>query len=226
MRHLIGAVSASAVLLFAPAYALNNPLPGSSAVIDKVSSNAVIAFLQGAGVAASYVGEEPSGDKTIVATAGTQTAYIILRNCDGSGPGAGCGLVQPFGRFNAQGVTFDQINNFNMNVGINSFAGLFPDGTGLVASKTYLNGGVTFEHAKFGIATLFADLDRLAASINPGVLARTSWKKALPDQGLVMSLPSLPDGSAPHVNAVGTGGPGLLTGEMRAVLASGGVATD
>ncbi len=222
MRHLIGAVSASAVLFFAPAFAQNNPLPGSSAIIDRVSSNAVIAFLQGAGAGASFVGEEPNGDKTVVATAGTQTAYIILRNCDGSGPDARCGLVQPFGRFNAQGVTFDQINSFNLNVGINSFAGLFPDGTGLVANKTYLNGGVTFEHVKFGIATLFADLDRLAAAIKPSVIARVSWETTSPDAGLVMSLPSLPDGSAPHVNAVGTAGQGLLTAEMRAVLASGG----
>lgn len=226
MRYLTGAILASIVVVSAPASAQNNPLPGSSAVIDKVSPNAVIAFLQGAGAGASFAGEEVSGDKTIVVTAGNQTAYIILRNCDGAGPGAGCGLVQPFGRFNAQGVTFDQINNFNMNVGINSFAGLFPDGTGLVASKTYLNGGVTFDHVKFGIATLFADLDRVAAAIKPGVIARVSWETTSPDAGLVMSLPSLPDGSAPHVNAVGTAGQGLLTGEMRAVLASGGVAAN
>lgn len=226
MRYLIGAIMAAAVVVNAPANAQNNPLPGSSAVIDKVSSNAVIAFLQGAGVGATFAGEEASGDKTVVVTSGTQTAYIILRNCDGSGPNAGCGLVQPFGRFNAQGVTFDQINNFNMNVGINSFAGLFPDGTGLVASKTYLNGGVTFEHVKFGIATLFADLDRMAAAINPGVIASVSWEKASPYQGLVMGLPSLPDGSAPHVNAVGTGGLGLLTEEMRAVLATASVAAN
>lgn len=226
MRHYFGAIAAIALLCPAPASAQTNPLPGASPVITKVTPNEIIAFLQGAGAGAQYLGEEPNGDKTIVSTSGGRTAYIIMRVCEGSGLTGRCNLVQPYGLFDAKGVTYDQMNNFNMNISINSFAGLFPDGRGAVINRTYLNGGVTFAHVQFGIATLFADLDRMANAIKPGVIASVSWEKVTPEQGLMMPRAVLPDGSAPHVNAVGGGQEGLLTEGLRAILTQGGVVID
>jgi hypothetical protein len=226
MRHHVGAVAALAFLCLTPARAQTNPLPGNSPVITKVTPNDVIAFLQGAGAGAQYLGEDSNGDKTIVATSGGRTAYVILRVCEGSGLTGRCNLVQPYGFFDAKGVTYDQMNNFSMNISINSFAGLFPDGRGAVVNRTYLNGGVAFEHVQFGIATLFADLDRMANAIKPGVIASVSWEKVAPEQGLTMPRLTLPDGSAPHVNAVGGGLEGLLTEELRAILTRGGVVLD
>lgn len=221
MKILGGALGALLAFAGGAAVAQSTPFPGAQgAVITKTSTNDVIAFFQRAGLAAQMIAEEADGTKTIEVGGGGDTAYIAMRGCDGQGAAARCEVVQPYGFFNASGVTYDQINNFNLSASAIAVAGLLPDGRGVLGSKIYLNGGVTFANVEYELAVYFADISRLLQAIKPGVIAEVNWNQSPVDGGAVGS-PPLKSRDETHVNAVGAGRMGLLTDEMREILSQG-----
>jgi hypothetical protein len=158
------------------------------------------------------------GTKTIAASAGGDVVHIAMRACAGSGAASPCQLIQPYGFFNGQGVTFDQINNFNMNVGAIATAALLPDSRGIMASKIYLVGGVTKDNVAFELGTYFLDIARLLQSVKPGLVAQISYRpEALTAGTAGYDLPPFPDGQTPHVNFVGEAHGALAPDAIRAL---------
>lgn len=218
------AICALAALAAAQGSALaqNTQLSAQGGVIDKISAAEMIKILQSVELSARLIDDAADGTKTIEASSGGDFAYVALRACEGAGAESGCEVVQPFGFFNAQGVTLEQLNNFNMNLSTIATAALLPD-RGIVATKFYLNGGVTKVNLTFELGLYFADIGRLLEAVKPGAIARISWKAedvAAANAGL--DLPAFPAGESAHVNAVGVERDGLLTEAVQAVLHEAG----
>lgn len=217
MKFVICALGALAAAQ-GSALAQNLQLTPQGGVIQKISSNDMISILQSVQLGARLIDDAADGTKTIEATAGGDTVYIAMRGCDGAGGASLCELVQPYGFFNAQGVTYDQINSFNMNVSGIATAALLPD-RGVMATKIYLSGGVTQANLIYELGVYFSDISRLIQSVTPGVVAKVSYSAAdLAKPNAGVKLPKFPAGEAPHINALGGDADGLMTEAVRAVL--------
>jgi hypothetical protein len=200
------------------ALAQNLQLTPGGAVMQKISSNDLIVILQSAQLAARLIDDAADGTKTIEVSSGGDFVYMAMRGCEGAGGASPCELVQPYGFFNAQGVTLDQVNNFNMNVSGIATAALLPD-RGVMATKIYLNGGVTQSNLVYELSVYFSDITRLLQALKPGAIAQVSYSAedlARPNAGI--DLASFPEAETPHINAIGSARDGLMTQAVRAVL--------
>jgi hypothetical protein len=196
----------------------NLQLTPGGAVMQKISSNDLIAILQSAQLGARLIDDAADGTKTIEVSSGGDFVYMAMRDCEGAGGASPCELVQPYGFFNAQGVTLDQVNNFNMNVSGIATAALLPD-RGVMATKIYLNGGVTQSNLIYELSVYFSDITRLLQALKPGAIAQVSYSAedlARPTAGI--DLPAFLEPETPHINAIGGMRDGLMTQAVRAVL--------
>lgn len=225
MRFLIAAILALFVVL--PAAAQNQLQSNSGALIKTMSPAELVAMLQANNLNASYL-EEGNGGHFVEVNEDGAVVYFALRDCvQGSAITSRCGIIQPFGYYNASGVTFAQINAFNFEQSIIGTAGLTTDGTGIVGAKVYLQAGVSIEHVPFSIGLFFVDLDTLIAAINPGTLASLNYddegirysKVASLSRGLAIEEFQRANGAEWKVNAVGVNAPAFLNDAFRAYLA-------
>ena len=218
---MISRILAASVILCAsaPAFAQNNQFIDGPKAVSAISTNEIIAILQSVQLNARMIDESADNTKTIEVSAGGDVVYIAMRSCAGAGAASPCQLVQPYGFFNGQGVTFDQINNFNMNVGAIATAALLPDSRGIMASKIYLVGGVTQNNIAFELGVYFMDISRLLQSVKPGLVAQISYRpEALTAATAGFEPPPLPEGEAPHVNFVGEAHGALATDAVRTLV--------
>ncbi|NWG91286.1 MAG: hypothetical protein HXY21_02100 [Parvularculaceae bacterium] len=204
------------------ALAQNMQLTPAGAVIQKISSNDLITILQSAQLGARLIDDAADGTKTIEVSSGGDFVYMAMRGCEGAGGASPCELVQPYGFFNAQGVTLDQVNNFNMNVSGIATAALLPD-RGVMATKIYLNGGVTPSNLIYELSVYFSDITRLLEALKPGAIAQVSYTAddlGRPNAGVELGSFNGPE--TPHVNAIGGARAGLMTEAVKAVLVGRG----
>jgi len=219
MKTGVSLLSAFLAFAAAPALAQNTQFVEGPKAVSAISTNEVIAILQAAQLSARMIEDAADGTKTIEAAAGEDVVYIAMRACAGSGAASPCQLIQPYGFFNGQGVTFDQINNFNMNVGAIATAALLTDGRGIMASKIYLVGGVTKDNVTFELGSYFLDIARLLQSVKPGLVAQISYKpEALTAATAGFEPPPFPAGETPHVNFVGEAHGALATDAIRKLV--------
>ncbi len=210
-----------AMIAFADGHALaqNTQLSAQNVVIASISANDMIAILQSVQLSAALIDDAADGTKTIEVSSGGDIVYIAMRGCQGAGAASLCELVQPFGFFNGQGVTFDQVNNFNMNASGIATAALLTDGRGVMATKIYLVGGVTHSNLTYELSVYFSDIARLLQAVQPGVIAQVSWRaEELRASNIGLDLPAVPAGEVRHVNTVGGERNGLMTDAVRATL--------
>ena len=113
MRLLLAA--ALAVFTLTPASAQNSMQSGPSAVITTMSPAELISILQNGGLNASYMQQNDAGSHYVQVNQSGAVLYFALRDCQGMDAAARCGIVQPFGFFKADGITFSQLNDFNLN---------------------------------------------------------------------------------------------------------------
>ena len=147
-----------------------------------------------------------------------------MRQCNGPGISALCQLVEPFGYFNGSGVTLAQINEFNLTKANASLAGLIPDGRGLVASKIWLNQGVTAANFGFRVGLFFMDVDLMLNAINPGTLASVSYDgEAVSGGGLASVSYQKSDDIDWKVNSVGHNAPEFMNDSIRDLVDRAGV---
>ncbi|HXI85986.1 MAG TPA: hypothetical protein VNH64_00900 [Parvularculaceae bacterium] len=220
MNKLFSAV-AGAILAGAPvaASAQNTQLSQSNPVIDSVSVSDMISVLNAIDFEAKMVEEAPNGAKIIEASSNGVTLYFALRECKGSGAEAPCVLVQPYIIFQGSGVTLEQINDFNLNHSAKSTAGLAPNGNVIVATKIFVNQGVTAAHFIFETALYFADIDNYVKAVKPGVIASVSYKPSVSGtaafEGIAGTSADL------RVNTAGPDAPSPLNDTVRAVIEGG-----
>lgn len=224
MRILIAAILALASAL--PASAQNQLQFGSGALVKSMSPSELLSLLQTNGLNASYL-EENGGNHYIEVNQNGAVMYFAMRECSqGGGLASRCGTIQPFGYFNATGVTFAQINAFNIERSRIGFAGLNPSGRGIIGAKIYLQAGVSNDHVPFSIGLFYLDLDTLIAAINPGTMASIVYNSAeAPESkisnnalGLAAGDLRLANGAQWRVNRVGANAPSFLNDAFRAYL--------
>lgn len=225
MRILIAAILALASVL--PAAAQNQLQFGSGSLVKSMSPNELLYLLQSNGLNASYL-EENGGNHYIEVNQDGAVMYFAMRECSqGGGSASRCGTLQPFGYFNATGVTFAQINAFNIERSRIGFAGLDATGRGIIGAKIYLQAGVSNDHVPFSIGLFYLDLDTLIAAINPGTLATIVYDSAeTPESkisnkalGLAADEFRRADGARWKVNRVGANAPTFLNDAFRTYLA-------
>ena len=173
---------AGALMLTAfPALSQSNQLGSEpSPLVYDVSVNGILGYIQASEMQGRFVNEMEDGSgvsKIVEASSNGGSFYFALRECDGPGANARCELVEPFGYFNAAGVTLSQTNSFNMETARVSLAGLSTQNRnqGIIGSKIWLNHGITAEHFGFRVALFVQDIDRLLNAIRPGTLATVKY---------------------------------------------------
>ena len=164
-----------ALFLTQGAMAQNQMSANQASLISSVSPDELVNVLQSGQFNAQYL-EEDNGTHIVELNNNGAIVYFALRECTGAGAQARCGVLQPFGFFNASGVTFGQINEYNLNRSRFSYAGLMNDGRGVVATKVYLQAGVSELHLVFSLGLYFLDLDTLLTAIQPGAIAGVSFQ--------------------------------------------------
>lgn len=212
--------AAAAALAVAPgAYAQNFQLNQATPVISATSSQWVIDFFAGRNFSAAVI-EQTAETETIEVTAPSGAViYVVMRVCDGAAPKQ-CSMIQPFALFDGSGLTLNHINTMSREKFALSYAYLREDGTGVIASKIVLAGGVTEGNVVEELAGYFYDLDNLIESIQSGQLATVSFKADHEAAGL--SRTKIDNASAESVdyavNAVGPNAPKFMTDEFRALV--------
>ncbi len=223
MRILFAAVLA--IFAAQPAAAQNQMQSGAGAIVNSISPNELISLLQTVSLKTRYV-EQSDNTHFIEADNEGAVVYFALRDCAGAGMAARCGTLQPFGFFNGSGVTFSQLNAFNLERSTVAFSGLNSDGRGIIGSKFYLQAGVSPDHIPFSIGLFFVDVDALLASIQPGTLASFDYNKAPATdskiandaRGLAHDGLRLASGEDWRVNAVGANAPSFMNDAFRAYI--------
>lgn len=192
--------------------------PASRQIVETISVNQLIGILQSAGFTATLISEEAAGDKFIEASLSGGTLYFVLRDCSGQGVLAGCSLVQPFGRFEGDGVTLAQINQYNLQHSRLALAGLDTDGDGIIGAKIYLVEGVTPESFFHSVALFLLDVDTLFSAILPGPLAEVSYSATAPAPAALSKIVAARGENPLKVNAVGARAPRFLTDKTAAAV--------
>lgn len=210
----------------APASA-QNQLQSGGGLITSYSPAELVALLQQTELNARYV-EENDGVHYLEVNEDGAIVYFGLRDCAGAGQEARCNIIQPFGFFAGNGVTLAQLNAFNLDQAMVSVAGLNSDGSGVIGSKIFLQGGVSQTHVMLSLGLYFLDLDTIISAIRPGTLADVSFDAAPDRNGSKISNSVrgvLYDGqqlSAAdrvwQVNAVGANAPSFMNDVLRAYM--------
>lgn len=214
---------AAAVLAaaFAPlaASAQNMQLSERPAVIEAVSSQWVANLFAERGFSVAIVEQTPTHDTVQVTAPTGGVFYIAVRACEGASPKL-CAMLQTYALFDASGVTLNHINKMTRDHFVLSYAFLNVDGTGVVATKVHLAGGVTKENVTSELAGYLYDLDNLVDAITAGQLAEVHFKTAHESAGAVKSKIDNVSSSTGEffVNSVGANAPKFLTDDLRALV--------
>ncbi len=222
MKSLAALVWA-AVLGVTGASAQNQQFSTSPAMMTSVSPAELIAILTEVEFNASYKGES-GGSHIIEVNEDGAFVYFSLEICEGAGLTARCGLLQPFGFFDATGVTFGQVNDFNLERSKISMAGLLGEGEGIIATKIYTGAGVSQDHLTMSMGLFFMDLDTIIAAIYPGAAAQVSYKPAAQTSkisnigaGAGLAPVRAPEGDW-AINSVGVNAPTFMTERLRQIV--------
>jgi len=203
----------AALFLAAPAYAQN--AMGGAGVITSISPNELLGDLVGLGIPAKYMGAD-NGVHYIEISEDGAVVYIAFLDCTAGGPEARCGLVQPYGYFATDGVTVAHLNAFHVGGTTITFAMLMNDGSGMIASRIFLQGGVTESHILFQLSLYFDDVASWVEGISPGSVASVSFDgKAGPLAGQKFLAAHKPDGEAWTVNQLGANAPRAAMDKIR-----------
>lgn len=224
MLKLILTAFAALIVFASPAAAQSNQQLSGGQVMTTISTDEFIAFMAEGGIAAQETNRQPGAivfQLSIPDHPEAGVLYTTLRNCDDTVAPSRCTLVQPFGFFSAVGVTFQQINDFNYGKSGFATAMLGNNNLGILASKSYFNGGITKLHFMTEMALFFKDVNTVVSAIKPGVGAtvsydiprRTANSRGAADLGL-----ELPKGVDFEVNSVGANAPSLLPQAMKQYL--------
>ena len=227
MRFLVSLIVAFCFSVIS-ASAQNGPIGGQTRqLIEKVSVNDVTALMETGGFSSQFLGEDAQGVKTVLSTNEQGGAvYFALRACDGTGANAGCNIVQPYGLFASDGITYAQLNNFNINRSQISLSGLLDDGSGIVAAKIYVVGGITVENFLTSLGLFLRDIEILTSSITPGTLAQVNYPGTsdtdLQSDGIAFQgelfRATTDNPSEWRLNPVGRKAPKFLTEKIKALL--------
>lgn len=137
-------------------------------IINSISSNELILTMRYFSARARLVTDnEAAREKILEAQMTEGTVYFFLSDCNGPGAFAQCTMVQPTLYYNGSGVTLSQLNDFNLDAGTVSTAGLLSDGRGVVYRKISLTGGVTASNLRLSIEEFLDDAEALLRSIDP-----------------------------------------------------------
>ncbi|MHA7870981.1 MAG: YbjN domain-containing protein [Hyphococcus sp.] len=211
MAAMMGTMMAGAL-----ASAQNTQLrSGYGPVFERITSDRVVNLLASNGYSANVVGQTETSDYVEVTTAGGGVFYLSVRACDESVPRQ-CSMVQPFMRFNADGVTFAQINQLLGEKFVVSYVILEPENKGVIMSKIVLSGGVTDGNILAEIARYIYDVDNFLDAIDPGVIAQINFTGTHALAGVDMPLAAdLPENFEIFVNAVGPNAPDFLNEQIK-----------
>lgn len=209
------------------ALAQNQLSPAENQIVTSVSPGELVLILQSGDLNARYMGED-GGSHTVEVNQSGSVVYFALRDCAGIGQQARCALVQPFGFFDAAGVTLSQINDFNLNRSLFSYSALTNDSRGIVATKIYMQAGVSSQHLLFSLGLYFLDLDTLLSAIIPGSIAEISYDAADRKVGAASKLSNakaisdlsafVADRERFRTNRTGENAPSFLNDAFRAYL--------
>jgi len=214
MKKLFAWLCAAVMTAPCAAFAQANQFQQAPVVLDSVTPDQMTGFLQSIGFQTEYVDTGSKNSIHIKAISGGGTFFTSLRKCRSDGVEIRCALVQPYLYFSGQGITLSMLNNYMLTRSEVSIAGIGGNGVGILASKTYLDGGVTDRHFAARLAYFFKDVDTLTKAFQSGALASVSYgKAAAPLDGFEFA-----PGSENSVNAVGPNTPGFVNDEIRALL--------
>ena len=131
--------------------------------------------------------------------------YVSMRQCNEGE----CQLVQPYGLFNGQGVTLNQLNAINLNKLNVANTMLLDNGAGIIADKFYLQSGTTVENLKFNLGLFTQDLNIVVNAIQPGAVATISF----PRKNKNTQEPGFPESLLKNatINAIGVEAPNFMT---------------
>jgi len=112
-------------------FTTGQPVFSNQQVAEAVTAEVIVDVYEGAGFTSS-VSYEDDGSPLITSTNQTGgVIYTLLRDCQNKV----CTIVQPYGHFDAQGVTLGQLNNLSLENFNNSEALLLSDGSGIIITK-------------------------------------------------------------------------------------------
>ena len=206
------------------AQAQNQQFVQQPTIVGSVSVNEIIIFLNAAEFSAQLLQEFDDGGspaKIVEATSDGLTIYFGLRECNGAGVTARCQLVEPFAYFNGSGVTLSQLNTFNLSQSKPSFAGLLPEGNGIISSKIWLTQGVTPGNFGFQVGIFLLDIDLVLGAITPGTLASVNYTddNDTTSRGLIARQPYRERQNVDwQVNAVGPKAPDFMNDAVRGLV--------
>jgi len=211
--------AAAAVLLFAPAQAQNSFGAGAGAVTATISPSELLGDLVDAGLPAKYMGAD-NGVHYIEINEGEAYAYVAMLDCTTGDANARCGIVQPYGYFATDGVTVSHLNAFHVGGTTITFAMLMNDGGGMIATRIFLQGGVTRDHVLFMMSLYFDDVASWLEGVSPGAVASVSFDSAKNGIGAAPSYIAAkkPDGSAWSINRLGANAPKAGMEKIRNAL--------
>ena len=84
-------------------------------------------------------------------------------------------MLQPYGFFSANGVTLNQLNDFNAKSAARATVMFLDNGAGLVGAKIYTPGGAGTDNLKLQMRLFFHDIDALVTSLKSGGLAQIRY---------------------------------------------------
>ncbi len=169
-NHLFGALAAISVFT-APALAQNTMLQAQPVVSETISIDAVKGLFAKNGWTTQDAGTTPT-HTYVQATApnGAGEVYLAFASCSAGE----CGMMESIAYFDLNSMTLAQANDFHREKSVASML-VFVDDAIALTRKTYSAGGVTIDFISNQIGFFLYDLDLVAKSFSPGVIASVSY---------------------------------------------------